>query len=84
MKLLSTERRTERFKILYTWKMLTGKVPNIGLSIHTDESTRLGLTLTIPPKSGTKTSVQTLKDQFLTTFGPRLFNMLPRCLRKKN
>ena len=80
LKMLSTERRTERYKILYVWKMLNGTVPNLGLQVASEESSRLGLTIRIPPKSGLKDSVQSMKDQFLTTHGPRLFNSLSKCV----
>ena len=81
--MISTERRTERYKVFYLWKMLTGLVPNIGVEVATEESTRTGLTVKIPPKSGSKESVQTLKDQFFMTHAPRLFNSLPKCIRDR-
>ena len=63
--------------------MLKGLVPNIGIEVFTEESSRVGLTVKIPPKSGSKDSVQTLKDQFFMTHGPRLFNSLPKCIRNR-
>ena len=84
MKLLSCERRNERYKILYIMKILLGMVPDLGVSIQSEENCRIGLTLKIPPKSGSKDIVQTMKDQFFTTSGPRLFNSLPGSLRTRN
>ena len=81
LKMLSTERRTERYKILYLWKSLLGMVPDIGIRIATQEESRLGLTVRVPEKSGSRELVQTLKDQFFTTHGPRLFNSLPKSIR---
>ena len=84
LKMISTERRTERYKILYLWKVLHGLVPDIGIRVATEESSRLGLTLKVPAKSGIRELVQTLKDQFITTHGPRLYNSLPKEVRPRN
>ena len=83
LKMISTERRTERYKIFYTWKMLNGTVPNIGIQTATVESSRTGFSVKVPPRSGSKDIVKTLKDQFFTIHGPRLYNSLPRCLRER-
>ena len=81
MKLQSSERRSERYKILYLWKTLHGMAPSLGVQFNSDLGSRSGVTLKIPPKSGSKESVQTLKDRFFTTFGPKLFNSLPDWVR---
>ena len=83
MKMISTERRTERYKIIYMWKVINGKVPDLGFSFQSLEESRSGLTVKVPPKSGTKDLVQTLKDQFFTVHGPRLFNSMPACIRAR-
>ena len=83
LKMISTERRTERYKIIYMWKIINGLVPDIGVQISSVESSRTGLTVRVPPKSGSKEIVQTLKDQYFTTHGPRLFNSLPKSLRER-
>ena len=81
LKMISTERRTERYKILYMWKIVNGLVPDLGIQIATEEDSRLGLTIKIPAKSGSRDLVQTMKDQYFTTHGPRLLNSLPKCIR---
>ena len=77
MKMLSSERRSERYKLLYLWKTLYGDAPSLGIEINTPAGSRLGLTLKIPQRSGTKELVQTMKDRFFTGFAPKLFNCLP-------
>ena len=60
---------------------MNGMAPDLGIVPATSEGSRSGLTLKIPPKSGSKESVQTLKDQFFTTYAPRMYNALPKVLR---
>ena len=82
MKMLSCERRAERYKIIYMWKILNGLVPNPGITVQTTAGSRSGLTALVPPLSGTKDSVRGLKERYFTCVGPRLFNSLPRILRE--
>jgi hypothetical protein len=77
----SVERRSERYKILYTWKMLQNLVPNIGVYPSTREAGRRGQTLKIPALRGSRAAVRSLRDVSITTFGPRLINALPEHLR---
>ena len=79
--LQSSERRQERYRILYTWKILKGMVPNCGLSVDSSPESRRGRTLTIPPLSGSRAAVRSLKERAFQTEGPRLFNSLPVELR---
>ena len=79
--LQSSERRQERYRILYTWKILKGMVPNCGLSVDSSPESRRGRTLTIPPLSGSRAAVRSLKERAFQTEGPRLFNSLPLSLR---
>ena len=81
MGLLSTERRQERYKILYTWKALAGKVPSCGISLAQDSGTRKGLTARVPPLSGTRRAIQSLREYSLSCEGPRLYNCVPAHLR---
>ena len=81
MKLLSTERRQERYKIIYTWKALKGLVPFCGISLAPGSGTRSGQIARVPSLSGTRMAVRTLRDRFLTVEGPRLYNSLPQDLR---
>jgi hypothetical protein len=50
LKMYSHERRTERYKIIYTWKVLEGMVPNCGINHTTRE--RRGRECTIPAPRG--------------------------------
>jgi ribonuclease P/MRP protein subunit RPP40 len=79
-RLLSTERRQERYRALYTWKAIQGLVPNFGV-IVAPSNLRRGRLLDIPPISGSRTGIQSLKDRSLQVEGPRIFNSLPRSLR---
>ena len=81
LKMLSTERRTERYKIIYLWKTMNGLAPSLGVEAATLADSRLGFTVKIPAKSGSKESVQSMKDQFFSTHAPRLFNSLPKSIR---
>ena len=82
MKMLSSERRSERYKLLYLWKTLNGMAPSLGIEVNTVAGSRLGLTLKVPRRSGSKELVQTMKDRFFTGFAPRLFNCLPVQVRE--
>lgn len=79
LKLYSLQRRRERYQIIYTWKILEGLVPNIGIEVS--PSRTRGRSCYI---KGPKTNVQSLKTLRANSFsrtGPRLFNSLPMCLR---
>ena len=58
-----------------------GMAPSLGIQFNTEGGPRSGVCLKIPPMSGTKESVQTLKDRFFTTHAPKLFNALPGWIR---
>ena len=76
MKINSLQRRAERYRILYTWTILEGKVPNPGIkTIQGSEDTRLGRRFPVPKKTGK------LRAQSFHENGPKLFNALPRNLR---
>jgi hypothetical protein len=68
-------------RIIYSWKVLQGLVPNCGLSLESDSDSRRGRTLAIPPLTGTVMVIRSLKEAAFQTEGPRLFNSLPRDLR---
>ena len=79
-KLLSMERRMERYCILYVWKSLYGFVPSLGFSWNNTVNRR-GLQLTIKKVTGSVQSAVTLKYQSLSHYGVQLFNMLPYDLK---
>ena len=74
----SQERRLERYRILYTWKILEGMGPNCGLEVA--QSDRRGRLLKVPNLKG-KQSVKSLREQSFQVNGPQLFNSLPKQIR---
>ena len=80
LKMNSQQRRFERYRIIYTWKILEGLVPNCGLIKTTSD--RTGRKCTIPPvKSKTRQSLKSLRYQSFQVHGPQLFNSLPKFVR---
>ena len=80
LNLKSQERRLERYRILYTWKVIEGLVPNCGVQCYTSE--RNGRLCKIPPiKTHSSQKVKTLREKSFTVNGPILFNSLPKTLR---
>ena len=78
--IFSLQRRRERYRIIYIWKMLENRVPNIGVASF--DSLRNGRTCNIPPlKRDASQRIQSLRESSLSVHGARLFNSLPRCLR---
>ena len=72
----------ERYRIIYTWKILEQKAPNCGIESKIHE--RLGRLCDIPKiKPNSKKSVQTLRENSFQINGPKLFNCLPKNLRNK-
>ena len=81
LKLNSLQRRNERYRIIYTWKILEGLVPNCGVEeISESENTRLGRSCSISKLTGSN-QIKKLRNQSFQSIGPRLFNSLPRELR---
>ena len=81
MKMLSLQRRLERYRIIYIWKILEGLVPNCGVQVS-PELGRSGRKCLIPSlNTKSKQSVQTLKEQTFQVNGPQLFNTLPSSVR---
>ena len=81
LSLLSSERRQERYKIIYTWKALKGIVPPCGITMAPASSLRGGQMARVPPLSGTRAAIQTLRDRHINVEGPRLYNVIPPALR---
>ena len=78
LKMLSQERRAERYKALYIWKILEGIVPNCG--IETTNSERRGREIKVPDLKGSS-RVKTLRENGFQVSGARIFNSLPINLR---
>ena len=72
----------ERYRIIYTWKILEGKSPNCGITSKNNE--RLGRICEVPPvKTNSRRTIQTLRENSFQISGPKLFNCLPKKLRNK-
>ena len=84
LKMYSQERRMERYRIIYIWKILKGLVPNCGVQLSLDNE-RLGRKVLIPSlKRNGRKAIQTLREQCFQINGARLFNCLPKQLRNIN
>ena len=85
-KMYSLQRRRERYRIIYVWKILESRVPNISCEgasgIKKLHSLRNGRSCFIPPlNSSTPASLQRLREGSFSYHGARLFNALPKDLR---
>ena len=78
LKLTSMERRVERYKAIYVYKMLNGLVPNIGLCVNDNTPcTRSEISL-IPCKIGAKSAkIKTKQKNSILNCGVRIYNALP-------
>ena len=77
--LSSTERRQDRYRVLYLWKIMMGLVPNFGITWWADG--RRGIQVKLPPLSGSRAAVRTLRERAFHSEAPRLWNSLPPHLR---
>ena len=76
----SQQRRFERYRILYIWKVLEGLVPNPG--VLTSDPGPKGRLVKIPSLcSKSSARVRTLREGSLSVHGARLFNALPQSIR---
>ena len=81
MKMYSEQRRLERYRVIYTWKVLQGLVPNPGI-VEAQENEYLGRRCQIPKLNHkSKMSIRTMKENSFQTNGPKLFNSLPKYVR---
>ena len=79
LKLYSLERRRDRYRIIYVWKVLEGHVPNVNSKISSKPHVRLGRMCEIPTVKNGKQSK--IINASFPVHGQRLFNTLPKCLR---
>ena len=81
LKMNSQQRRLERYRMIYVWKILEGLAPDPGLAgcITGD---RRGRECLIPRiKSTASEKIKTLREASFQVHGPKLFNMLPKNIR---
>ena len=78
--MLSQERRMQRYKIIYVWKILEGRVPNNGI-IQADYLRKGRLCEITTLKKNCSQKIKTLRDNSFQTVGAKLFNSLPLKIR---
>lgn len=82
--LYSLERRRERYRIIYTWKIIEHLVPNISFTdqrkVNVHYTTRFGRKCVIPPL-GRASRFSTLYEHSMAVHGPKLFNAMPQHIR---
>ena len=68
MQMNSLQRRMERYRVIYTWKVLEGLVPNCGIEIIKDSvDSRKGRMCRIPPTSKKN---EAIREQSFQVNGP--------------
>ena len=81
MKITSVQRRLERYRIIYVWKILEGLAPDCGVSVQSGME-RFGRKCSIPKiKKGCRKALQSIREQSFQVNGPLLFNSLPPYIR---
>ena len=79
--MISMQRRLERYRIIYSWKILEKLAPNCGISqVEGSEVSRLGRRLNIIVPKGSA-QVNRMKEPAFQVNGPKLFNCLPASIR---
>ena len=77
LKLMSLQRRRERFIIINVWKIINGISPN-DIHLQTVVSGRRGVRVKVPPLNRTATAhCQSLYDNSFGVVGPKLWNTIP-------
>ena len=77
LKLMSLQRRRERFIIISVWKIFNGISPN-DINIQKSISERRGLRAVVPPLCKTSSGhCQSIYDSSFGVVGPKLWNCLP-------
>ena len=80
LKMNSQQRRFERYRTIYIWKILEGLVPNPGVLMS--EPGYKGRLVNIPPLCPRSSArVKTLREASINVHGARLFNALPQSIR---
>ena len=84
LKLFSLERRRDRFRIIYVWRIINGLSPNLDddrYRINILHSARRGLECRIPALRQTSQSLKTLNDESFAVAGPMQFNCIDKNVR---
>ena len=82
LNLPSIERRLERYRVIYVWKVLQNLVPNCGINISHETNSRRGRKVEVAPilKNSTST-IKALRAQSFHHHGTKLFNIMPKHIR---
>ena len=80
LKMNSQQRRFERYRIIYIWKILEGLVPNPEVT-QSDPGTK-GRQVKIPAlKTKASSKIKSLREASLQVHGAKMFNLLPQHIR---
>ena len=85
LRLFSLERRRDRFRVIYVWRIINELSPNLEDARHkiqTTYSERRGLECRIPAISRASSGLQTLTETSFAVAGPRLFNCITKGVRE--
>ena len=81
LKLMSLQRRRERYVILTMWKIFHKMIPNC-CNIQYKTSSRNGCVAVVPPLAkSSSSSNQTIYDHSFAVLGPKLWNKVPSTVR---
>ena len=85
LKQYSLQRRAERYKIIYSWKIIEKLAPNLTTNrIETKYSERRGRYCNIPKLNKShkcSAKMNTIRENSFSVQGPKLFNCLPKEIR---
>ena len=81
MNMYSLERRRERYRIIYVWKVLENMVPNINNQITARDNDRRGRHCITPTLKRSSEKICNLHQSSLPVHGIKLFNAMPKHIR---
>ena len=80
--LMSVERRVQRYRCIYIWKILNHKIPDIGiLNLGRTRNTRSGVTIIPLALDGFSASFRTKQKNSMLHAGVIIYNSLPESIR---
>ena len=77
LKLMSLQRRRERYQILYMWKLINGKVQN-DVSVQWHTHGRRGIVVDIPRLPSNVAKINSLYDSSFKVYTAKLWNCIPK------
>ena len=81
LNIFSIQRRFEKYRIIYIWKILEQIVPNYGIREY--QSQRHGRLCRVPKLNNKAAhAVQSLREASLAVHGAQLFNAMPQHIRE--